>query len=104
MKQHFNSLCLVSVCVCSRGLLLQRLPPADVAAPGHGRAGLHWNALFLRGREDAELLRRFTGILERKDIFGIFFILCVRTGGCDAISNTHFMKGYFKFRVMHYML
>lgn len=48
----------VSVCVCSRGVLLQRLPGADVAAAADGHPGLQRDALLLHGGEDAELLHR----------------------------------------------
>lgn len=55
----------VSVCVCSRGVLLQRLPDADVAAAADGHPGLRRDALLLHGGEDAELLHRFAGTLKR---------------------------------------
>lgn len=55
-----------SVYFRSGGVLLQRLLPADVAAPADGPPGLHRNTLLLRGGEDAELLRRSAGILEGK--------------------------------------
>ena len=48
----------MSVCVCSRGVLLQRLPDADVAAAADGRPGLQRDALLLHGGADAELLHR----------------------------------------------
>lgn len=56
----------LSVYFCSGGLLLQRKPPADLAAAADGHLGLHWDALLLRGGEDAELLSRFTGTLGEK--------------------------------------
>lgn len=48
----------MSVCVCSRGVLLQRLPDADVAAAADGHPGLQRDALLLHGGEDADLLHR----------------------------------------------
>lgn len=58
----------VSVCVCSRGVLLQRLPDADVAAAADGHPGLRRDALLLHSGEDAELLHRPAGTLAN-DIF-----------------------------------
>lgn len=55
---------MLSVCFCSSGVLLQRLPGADVAAAADGHPGLRWDAVLLRGGEDAECLGRFSGILE----------------------------------------
>lgn len=57
---------MLSVCFRSCGVLLQRPPPADVAAAADGHPGLLWNTLLLHGGEDAELLRRSAGALERK--------------------------------------
>lgn len=62
---HFLFLPL-SVCFCSSGVLLQRIPAVDVAAPPDGHPGLHWNALLLCGGEDATLLSRIAGILDQK--------------------------------------
>lgn len=61
-RQNKSMLC-VSVCVCSRGVLLQRLPDADVAAAADGHPGLRRHALLLLGGEDAELLHRSAGTL-----------------------------------------
>lgn len=63
----------VSVCVCSRGVLLQRLPDADVAAAADGRPGLRRDALLLHGGEDAELLHRFAGTLKQRRSRRVFY-------------------------------
>uniref|UniRef100_A0A3B3ZLN3 Major facilitator superfamily domain containing 11 n=1 Tax=Periophthalmus magnuspinnatus TaxID=409849 RepID=A0A3B3ZLN3_9GOBI len=64
LNNHSNEPLSVSpVSVCGRGVLLQRSPPVDVAAPGHGGPGLLWDSVFLYGGKDAELHRRLTGVL-----------------------------------------
>lgn len=58
MFHHVSKKRLVlSVCFCSRGLLLQRLYSVDLAAPRDGHHGLHRDTVFLHGGEDAEHVR-----------------------------------------------
>lgn len=66
-----------SVCVRSGGLLLRRVPAAQVAAAGDGRAGLRRDAVLLRGGADAERLRRLAGGLEGEDVCAAKVLLSV---------------------------
>lgn len=72
---------------CSCGVLLQRLPPVDVAAPADGHPGLRWNTLLLHGGEDAQLQCRCAGTLETFFITIVLLDRCL-LGGNEAVKKT----------------
>lgn len=81
---------LLSVCFRRRGVLLQRLPHADVAAPPDGHSGLRWNSLLLHGGEDAELLYGCAGILEEEKNVSLSWF-----SGTDTEALLQFLDGRF---------